>query len=996
LNNSARKTLGTALATAIIAVCLGLPAGASAQTEELALGGESGCVAVSTGGLNCWGRHPAGFYIKGGPFLPALGDELPTPVDIIDGNVTDIAISREQKCAIADGGAFCWGEYAGAPHPNGVRDGTVIPVPVPGFESGVQDISIGGQGGVCFVKSGAVSCWAGGAWPEPLIDSGATSISSSGYDLTCAVVSGQAICWGLGANRAGRDGAADESFSAGVSAGLSAGVESVSVGYDSTCAIVNGGVRCWGKNDQGQLGDGTTTDTTGAESRQVSGLTSGVTAISVGNKVACAVVSGAAKCWGSNNGGLYGDGSLDTDYESGLPSTPVTVSGLDSGVDAVAVQTNWNACARQSGAVKCWGRGALGSQVTSKVATPTAVVGGSGITNLRLDAGMSAVCGIENGAAKCWGGSGHESQTQGAFPRPLGAPFESGVSTIYPRSCGIVNGALECGEGGVQASEGMESDIVALAVSSYDSCASTASLVRCWYVSSSGYGGTHYAVRTVEHVGSSITQLSVGQTHSCAIASGAARCWGRNGYGQLGVSSPEYSYEPVTPTGLSDGVTSIAASEEFSCAAVNGSAKCWGLGNSYRLGNGTDQTQFEPRQIAGLDTGVKSVAAGSAHACALMYSGAIYCWGDNYSGQLGNGSFENSTAPVLVTGVGSGATELAAGGATTCARIDGVAKCWGSNLSGMLGIGTIDWHLTPVAQGPTAPKPPLAVVRSPGWNHRYDVNTIPVDTFSNVEGERECSLDDQPFSECPETLTNVSEGPHVYRVKVTYEGNKSVVGENPFNVDAFDPVITLHNLEDDLTANAGVRRFASFTVSEPAGWFYCKVDDWVEVTCNPNTDYDLWFWPGTHTVTIRQGGGFNGVAVTKTFQIGGAEDVAADPAPAPQVNSLSTRAESALSLKLRSRGSYAKGTRKLIAQVRLANTDLQPGTSCSGSVVISAPGLNAAERHSKFKLDAKRHCVASRTFSIKRAFKRKRIGVTAVYAGNSLFLPKTISGKKHL
>ncbi len=146
------------------------------------------------------------------------------------------------------------------------------------------------------------------------------------------------------------------------------------------------------------------------------------------------------------------------------------------------------------------------------------------------------------------------------------------------------------------------------------------------------------------------------------------------------------------------GVVSIAGGEGFTCGLTTaGAVKCWGNNESGQLGNGSTTESATPVDVTGLASGVVRIAAGGSHACALTGDGALKCWGNNGRGQLGDGTGTNSSTPVEVVGMGSGVAGVVAGLVHTCAwTMAGDASCWGRNLEGQLGDGTTTDRLTPV------------------------------------------------------------------------------------------------------------------------------------------------------------------------------------------------------------------------------------------------------------------------------------------------------------
>lgn len=265
--------------------------------------------------------------------------------------------------------------------------------------------------------------------------------------IYCAVTaSGTVQCWGDPGVWAGRI-IPDESNVPVTIPGLS-GVKSVGVGDGFACVLTTGGgVKCWGNNISGQLGNGT--EDPSATPVDVIGLTSGVAQIAVGDLFACALLNtGVVKCWGNNTNGQLGIGSLDNQ------PAPVQVVGL-SGVSAIDLGSR-HACAIASGAVHCWGSSEF-FQVGSirlnifEFPLPEPVHGLSSGA-IAIAAGTSHTCAVlSDGSAKCWGlnnggelGIGYTGQ--GSLPENVvGLPAT--VSSIAPdtHTCAILSdGAAWC------------------------------------------------------------------------------------------------------------------------------------------------------------------------------------------------------------------------------------------------------------------------------------------------------------------------------------------------------------------------------------------------------------------------------------------------------------------------------------------------------------------------------------------------------------------------
>jgi alpha-tubulin suppressor-like RCC1 family protein len=383
----ARRLTGGFAAALLLLIASGaaplpaIAAPASTTGSSISAGFLHSCaVTKPKGTVKCWGSNDAG----------ELGDRStaasPVPVDVPGlTKITAVTAGTHRTCALsAAGGVSCWGDNSGGQLGNGTTTNSLVPVAVSGLSSGVKAIAAGGNHACALTIAGGVRCWGAGSLGQlgdgrlvassvPVTPSGLASgvaAISTGAQHSCALTTAGGVkCWGWNNYGETGDGSGSTTTATPVDVpGLPAGIVRVSVGGFHSCAVDPSGTAwCWGQNQVGQLGNGTVVDSSVPVAVQA--LT-GATTMAGGTYHTCALTSsGAARCWGSNNAGQVGDG---TTVDRSLP----VLVGLPSGAASISAGRFHTCAVTTSSFAWCWGSnvaGQLGNGSGSNSSTPVGV-----------------------------------------------------------------------------------------------------------------------------------------------------------------------------------------------------------------------------------------------------------------------------------------------------------------------------------------------------------------------------------------------------------------------------------------------------------------------------------------------------------------------------------------------------------------------------------------------------------------------------------------------
>jgi alpha-tubulin suppressor-like RCC1 family protein len=653
------------VATSLVAVGAALPTPAVAGSTPVVSAGNDFTCALNSSRVFCWGRNEFG-QLGDGSTLPAI---VSTPVQVKSlPPVVAVSAGGFHACAIDTAALlWCWGYNKNGELGNGTTTNSAKPLKV--------------AGGHLFTH---------------------VSEAGPGNGFTCAInTSGVVYCWGN--NVAGQlgNGTTTESHVPVKVSALRVPAMEIAAGSDLNACVrlSDGSAQCWGANQFGQLGDGTTTYR--HLPVQVTGLTSGITAITTGTGHTCAIRSGGALiCWGNNRWGEIGDGTTTNRL------VPTPVSGLVSGVQQVSAGGAHTCALINSTAivVDCWGDsyfGELGNgdyALGNPYTTPQAVFGLSGspaggASPVQVSAGQGHTCAvISTGLVECWGNNMFGDVGDGTVGNRAIPTFVIGLTT---------------GPQGVS-----EGDLLG--------CALTQTLsASCWGIRDGNDFNSHTSATAVTALTGGVAQLSAGGADGCALSTtGSLRCWGTNFAGEVGNGNKNPQTTPQNVTGMSSGVQAVSEGNQWDTCAITTAQHlwCWGFNQDGELGDGNNTDSDVPVEVGLLAV---QISTGASHSCAVSTNHNAYCWGNNDYGQLGDGSTSDSNVPVQVKGLPGIPVQIAAGGRYdggtnklddfTCAVIvTGSVYCWGYNGLGELGNGTTTNSTTPVKV--SLPGPARAVV----------------------------------------------------------------------------------------------------------------------------------------------------------------------------------------------------------------------------------------------------------------------------------------------
>ncbi len=700
-------------------------------------------IAKSNGRAYCWGAGALG-QLGDGTTVTQRNYALP-----VSGAQTFVRISEQQathRCALtAAGAAWCWGSNSLGQLGDGTATNRSVPT-LATVPNGVVFTQIVTQGvSTCALTAeGEVWCW---GWMQPhgfglpayverrsllpvKVDIGTLRFAqiALGDNAMCGrTAAGAVYC--AGDNAAGQVG--DGSFvQRNALVAVAGGVSFKAIGGSTSnfCGVSQDGrAYCWGSsNGTGAVGDGASVSRNSPT--LIASDESRFAEVSLANFSICARrVDGKLACWGSNTSGQLGSGTFNASL------IPIDVDGvrfLDASINSFrgrcGIVTN--------GQMYCWGQnnnGQLGDSTSvAQRTTPVAVVGwpdgpaaGSPATLSLPSTWVGSVSGntgatltnppqvivrdrlnapVAN-ATVTFGITSGGGTLIGSIVKTDNSGTATATSLTLPSTAGVVE--LSASVDGLPPIKMFVNVVAATTVGSLTIVSGDQQRQSIGAVTLGSLGVIVRDLQGQPASGISVTFTTSGggllTTGTSGGAASASATSDANGLARMTYTVPStVGSQTITATAGSASVTFTEFSVpqfvgDAECAIRStGAVYCWGDNRRGQVGDGTTVDKNVPTAVVGAPTLTKLAVGAGDHMCGLTAAGAAWCWGANSFGQLGDSTTTDRTSATLVKG-GLSFTQLAISRISTCGLTNaGTMYCWGSTDESLFGDAVVHGIVT--------------------------------------------------------------------------------------------------------------------------------------------------------------------------------------------------------------------------------------------------------------------------------------------------------------
>ena len=647
------------------------------------------------------------------------------------------------------GMVYTWGDNSSGQLGNGTTTGASTPTPVvtagtPMAGKKITSISTSGHHTLALASDGAIYAWGRGGegqlgndeWVDktlpgevevsntPMADKTIVAVSAGAFHSFALASDGTVYAWGR--NDYGQLGNDTNQYSAVPVSVVTTGtpmaskaVISISAGGFHTLALTSDGiVYGWGRNNNGQVGDNTTTARTKPVAVSVSGTTMAgktITSVAAGTAYSHAVsTEGLVYSWGYNSNGQLGDNT--TNQRNRPASVSVTTTPMNGKfITSISAGDAQSLALASDGTMYSWGdniAGHLGDGTNTERRRPVAVVAagtpmaGKAIASISMQGDEHTIVLASDGAVYSWGGNSDgqlgNGTTTGSYTA-VQTSFSLLSTPSVPR-----NIAATSSQGSVILNWTAPIELYGQSITGYSLQYRTLGNATWTTVSISGAVTSHtqtglvnaqkYQVRlaavTAAGVGN-YSSIMLTEPRNMTITSISPNAGPPAGGQDVTITGTDFALKDKDIIQIASGYSHMLA------LGADGAMYAWGSNSRGQLGDGTSTQRNYPIRVVTTGTPIEGkrvvkVAAGYDTSFAITSDGKLYSWGENNHGQLGRGSvsiiFNPTPQEVVTAGTpmsGKKIVDIVSNQATTLALdSDGVLYSWGYNEHGELGQGT--------------------------------------------------------------------------------------------------------------------------------------------------------------------------------------------------------------------------------------------------------------------------------------------------------------------